>query len=646
MTIEARRIPRGVSATLLALAFILIAAVPSAMADTIYPINKLSGASFDNGSADGFSSAADSCTLLPNLLPITLPGVVCGVQNTTNPTDGAGLPAATPGSIQSEFSAVADGLAIIPPLTLLRGNGTFRSAPFAVSGSGQGRLTWDRRALINALIAIGGTGNYTFFLVDDTTSTTTSLAFEQLTRNVLLKPVDTGWQTLAAPNTVAVVAGRTYHLEIRTVFTDQVLTAAENTFTFRFDNIRFRVADGTGTFVSAPTVFTDDATNIGCVTPSTPTGCDATLNGKVRPEGLFTTYQFRYGPAANNLNTVTPPGAVGDQTTLQPISRRVTGLAPCTTYFFRIEATNSVGTSVGVVKSFSTDCKPTATTLAVDAIGPTAAQFNARINPQGLATTYHYDYRVKGTTTFAQSPDGAAIPAGIRNDTAPNGVPVSGLTKLTTYEVEVVATNALGTTRGGIVEFTTPNDGPQGPQGIQGAQGDVGATGAPGANGVNGAPGAQGPTGPAGARGPQGTTPNLGSSIQDLLSTNKLAMIRIDATRLKVPMSGRDIGRVRVQIFCRPIAVRTCSGNMKVRSINKINPASTGTRPLRRVTFATDAVQLDVRKIGFGILSFNAQRRAVIRRQRSIRATVIVSVIDANNNRQNVRRDVTIVPGR
>jgi hypothetical protein len=63
------------------------------------------------------------------------------------------------------------------------------------------------------------------------------------------------------------------------------------------------------------------------------------------------------------------------------------------------------------------------------------------------------------------------------------------------------------------------------------------------------------------------------------------------------------------------------------------------------VTFATDAVQLDVRKVGFGILNFNAQRRAVIRRQRSIRASVIVSVIDANNNRQNVRRNVTIVAG-
>jgi hypothetical protein len=103
-----------------------------------------------------------------------------------------------------------------------------------------------------------------------------------------------------------------------------------------------------------------------------------------------------------------------------------------------------------------------------------------------------------------------------------------------------------------------------------------------------------------------------------------------------------------VRIFCRPVAVRTCSGNMKVRSVNKILPNSLGlpNRPKRRVTFATDAVQLDVRKIGFAILTFNAQRRSLLRREGTVRATVIVTVIDANNNRQNVRRTVTVVPGK
>jgi hypothetical protein len=64
------------------------------------------------------------------------------------------------------------------------------------------------------------------------------------------------------------------------------------------------------------------------------------------------------------------------------------------------------------------------------------------------------------------------------------------------------------------------------------------------------------------------------------------------------------------------------------------------------VTWATDAVQLDVRKIGFAILNFNAQRRAVLRRLGSVRSTVFVSVTDADNTRQNVRRDVTVVAGR
>ena len=125
-------------------------------------------------------------------------------------------------------------------------------------------------------------------------------------------------------------------------------------------------------------------------------------------------------------------------------------------------------------------------------------------------------------------------------------------------------------------------------------------------------------------------------------------MIRIDATRISVPSSGRNIGRVRVRIFCRRVAVRTCSGNMKVRSLNPIFPHSfrLPRKPKRRVTFATDAVQLDVGKIGFAILTFNAQRRSVLRRERSVRSTVIVTVIDANNNRQNVRKVVTVVRGR
>ena len=69
--------------------------------------------------------AGGECTLLANLLPIVIPGVVCDVSNQHNATDGAGLPGAPPGSIESEYRTVVDGLAIIPPLALLVGEGRF-----------------------------------------------------------------------------------------------------------------------------------------------------------------------------------------------------------------------------------------------------------------------------------------------------------------------------------------------------------------------------------------------------------------------------------------------------------------------------------------------------------------------------------------
>jgi hypothetical protein len=168
--------------------------------------------------------------------------------------------------------------------------------------------------------------------------------------------------------------------------------------------------------------------------------------------------------------------------------------------------------------------------------------------------------------------------------------------------------------------------------------------GAPGANGAPGAPGPAGPSGPAGPKGSQGTS---GSSLPDAESSSARAMIRIDATRIVVPTKGRNIGRVRVRIFCRRIAVRTCSGTMKIRSVNRIPPQSFGfpVKPRRRVTFSTAPVQLDVGKIGFAIFDFNAQRRSVLQRESPVKSTVIVTVIDANNNRQNVRKTVTVVRG-
>ncbi|MBR3797589.1 MAG: hypothetical protein IKK36_01555 [Bacteroidales bacterium] len=97
----------------------------------------------------------------------------------------------------------------------------------------------------------------------------------------------------------------------------------------------------------APTVVTSDATDI------TMTG-NATLNGSVTSDGCATVTAsgFVYGTNQNNLTTNVSCG-----TGTGSMTYTLTGLTQGTTYYFKAYATNSVGTSYGEVKSFSTPCQ-------------------------------------------------------------------------------------------------------------------------------------------------------------------------------------------------------------------------------------------------------------------------------------------------
>ena len=659
MTIQARRLSRGVGASLLALALILIAAVPIASADTIYPDNKITGTSFDLG-LDGWSEFSNSCILVDVLgLELGIPAnpTVCSPH--TDHSAGHGTP---PGSLEQSSEQVVSAQVLGEAHRSRPGDGHS-----AVSGvhraHGRGRDLYGRSALHRRSGAPAGhrhrgTGSVQLQLLPHRPGVAgTPLILDgdtvDVTRNE--DPAFTGHGPIVLPPG-SVVSGHSYRIAVTTTFraapTLLTLIAAAYTARAQYDNVRLRVQDGTPTFGPA-TAVTEDATEI--------TRNSAVLNGTTNAQGHPSTYTFRYGTAANNLNQTSPgaPHNAGNRIDDQPRSREITGLADCTMYFFQLEADNDQGPpGLGGIKSFRTDCAPTAVTLGANAIGTTQAQFNSTINPEvfredGPVTTYVYEYRVKDSgAAFSTSPAGAPISGG-RRDVSPNSVPIFGLVADTAYEVRVVATNYVGTTTGDSVFFTTAHvalDGEDGADGATGPQGPAGATGPQGATGNTGATAhpAPGAPGAPGARGPAGPQPTISSEILNLVSGDPRALIRIDATRLTVPRRGRNIGRVRVKIFCRGIAVQTCSGQVKVRSLNPINPASFGfpSRPKRRVTFATDSVQLDKTKVGFAILHFNAQRRSVLRRSGSVRSTVIVSVIDANNNRQNVRKTVTVVLGR
>jgi len=79
----------------------------------------------------------------------------------------------------------------------------------------------------------------------------------------------------------------------------------------------------------------------------------ATLSGTVNPYGLSTTYYFQWGPTTSFGNT-TPTQSAGSGTSDLAVSANLTGLAPNTTYHYRLVAVNSAGTNYGVDTTFKT----------------------------------------------------------------------------------------------------------------------------------------------------------------------------------------------------------------------------------------------------------------------------------------------------
>lgn len=103
----------------------------------------------------------------------------------------------------------------------------------------------------------------------------------------------------------------------------------------------------TSASAAAPTVGVISATDIQ--------GTSALVKGTVNPQGLSTTYYFEYGTASNFAGAAstasTPAGSgLGEEEARAAIS----GLMPNTTYYVRLIASNSAGTTTGSASGFQT----------------------------------------------------------------------------------------------------------------------------------------------------------------------------------------------------------------------------------------------------------------------------------------------------
>ena len=207
------------------------------------------------------------------------------------------------------------------------------------------------------------------------------------------------------------------------------------------------------TSTASSTITNDDAASATSGAATAISTTTATLNGVVNANGASTTVSFDYG-TTNTFGTnvaATPPTVNGTADT--PISLALSGLTPNTTYFFRVKAVNSGGTTNATDLSFTTlPPPPTATTSAATAVTSFTATLNGSVNANGAATAVTFEY---GTTTSY----GTTVTATESPATGSSATAVSaGLTQLlpnTTYHFRVNAVSSGGTANGTDQTFTT-----------------------------------------------------------------------------------------------------------------------------------------------------------------------------------------------
>ena len=203
---------------------------------------------------------------------------------------------------------------------------------------------------------------------------------------------------------------------------------------------------------SPPTAATNAATSV--------TSDGATLNGGVNPNGAATTAWFEWGTDPTLATfSVTSSQSMGSGTSSQPLNTAVSGWSPGTTYYFRVAASNAVGTAKGSILSVGTSTDaPTAATNAATSVTSDGATLNGGVNPNGAATTAWFEWGTGPTlATFSVT---SSQSMGSGTSSQPVNAAVSGWSPGTTYYFRTAASNAGGTAKGTILSVSTSTDAP------------------------------------------------------------------------------------------------------------------------------------------------------------------------------------------
>jgi len=114
-----------------------------------------------------------------------------------------------------------------------------------------------------------------------------------------------------------------------------------------------------------------------------------------------------------------------------------------------VQTTGSVNWKTRIA-SFKFSNNPAVTTTAASSITTVGGTLNGTINPNGLSSTYHFEWG----TTISYGNNTPTVSAGSGNTTVSVNAAISGLTAGTTYHYRLVGVNSEGTTNGNDMTFT------------------------------------------------------------------------------------------------------------------------------------------------------------------------------------------------
>ena len=247
------------------------------------------------------------------------------------------------------------------------------------------------------------------------------------------------WHTLPTPGEIPTGAGA---VPVRTKVTG--LTSDGVTYHYRLvaENENGSERSPDTSFVTANTVISEPATAVASTS--------AMLHGTVRPEELqYTDCEFEYRIIATfgfdeapcNPEAGDVPPDLGEHA----VGAELTGLQPNTTYLFRLKATNSAATHYGQLLSFTTQGPPQIVQQRPLEVGQTTATLNAKIDPSGQPTTYHFEWG-EDTSYGNRIPSEGELSLGSESEPISVSTSLTGLAPNTTYHFRVVAENAYGAT--------------------------------------------------------------------------------------------------------------------------------------------------------------------------------------------------------